>query len=291
MAVGRRAFRRRAWPSWRPKHRRCGDWSISTAGLLQSLWNELRAIGSVPSGGISGRTGGLAAQRQSALALAGPRDLSSGREQTRSRSGRSRFWPRITHKLSGQARLQHLPLAEALKTYAGAKDQQKLESLLEPVRRAAEQQRAGQGAARHKGRCSPRKPGRSGKPIAFSRNRPRSRRPGVVVRLARLVVRPQAAAAASAGAHRRAAGERLRTRPAARFRGGRCARRRTAHRRGTPRNCWPATEGLVLLRGKWVEVDHEQAQASPRPLETGRPGACPGHRLHRRACGCLPAPT
>src|SRR5204863_5058871 len=48
------------------------------------------------------------------------------------------FLATYTHKLSGQSRLQHLPLADALKTYAGAKDQQKLESLLEPVRRAAE---------------------------------------------------------------------------------------------------------------------------------------------------------
>jgi non-specific serine/threonine protein kinase len=48
------------------------------------------------------------------------------------------FLATYTHKLSGQARLQHLPLADALKSYAGAKDQQKLESLLEPVRRATQ---------------------------------------------------------------------------------------------------------------------------------------------------------
>ena len=48
------------------------------------------------------------------------------------------FLATYTHRLSGQARVAHLPLAEALKTYAGAKDQPKLESLLEPVRRAAE---------------------------------------------------------------------------------------------------------------------------------------------------------
>src|SRR5205823_8660620 len=48
------------------------------------------------------------------------------------------FLATYTHRLSGQARLQHLPLAEALKTYAAAKDRQKLEALLEPVQRAAE---------------------------------------------------------------------------------------------------------------------------------------------------------
>src|SRR5207237_9167356 len=43
------------------------------------------------------------------------------------------------HRLSVPAGLQHLPLAEALKTYAAAKDRGKLESLLEPVKRVAEQ--------------------------------------------------------------------------------------------------------------------------------------------------------
>ncbi|MEQ9410029.1 MAG: DEAD/DEAH box helicase [Fuerstiella sp.] len=47
------------------------------------------------------------------------------------------FLATYTHRLSAKARLQHLPLAEALKQYAGEKDQQKLTTLLEPVRKAA----------------------------------------------------------------------------------------------------------------------------------------------------------
>ena len=49
-------------------------------------------------------------------------------------------------------------------------------------------------------------------------------------------------------------------RSTARFRGRPVARRRNAHRRRAAANCWPATEGLVLLRGKWVEVDREKLQ-------------------------------
>jgi superfamily II DNA or RNA helicase len=49
------------------------------------------------------------------------------------------FLATYTHRLSGQARLQHLPLADALRTYAAAKDRSKLEALLEPVRRAAQE--------------------------------------------------------------------------------------------------------------------------------------------------------
>src|SRR5262249_19661726 len=48
------------------------------------------------------------------------------------------FLATFTHRLSSDAKLKHLPLAEALKTYAGAREQAKLAALLEPVRRAAE---------------------------------------------------------------------------------------------------------------------------------------------------------
>ena len=48
------------------------------------------------------------------------------------------FLATYTHSLSGTAKVQHLPLAEALKNYAAAGDRPRLESLLEPVRRAAQ---------------------------------------------------------------------------------------------------------------------------------------------------------
>ena len=48
------------------------------------------------------------------------------------------FLATFAHRLSDQGKIQHLPLAKALIAYAGAKDQAKLETLLEPVRRAAD---------------------------------------------------------------------------------------------------------------------------------------------------------
>lgn len=48
------------------------------------------------------------------------------------------FLATYTHSLSGSAKVQHIPLAQALKNYAGAGDRARLESLLEPVRRAAQ---------------------------------------------------------------------------------------------------------------------------------------------------------
>lgn len=47
------------------------------------------------------------------------------------------FLATYTHRMSAKAKLQHLPLAEALKTYVGEKNQAKLASLLEPVQKAA----------------------------------------------------------------------------------------------------------------------------------------------------------
>ncbi len=48
------------------------------------------------------------------------------------------FLATYTHRVSAGARLQHLPLGRALKDYAGAKNLDRLTSLLEPVRRAAD---------------------------------------------------------------------------------------------------------------------------------------------------------
>ncbi len=47
------------------------------------------------------------------------------------------FLATYTHRMSAKAKLQHLPLAEALKQYVGEKNQAKLAALLEPVQKAA----------------------------------------------------------------------------------------------------------------------------------------------------------
>ncbi len=48
------------------------------------------------------------------------------------------FLATYTHKISQAAKVQHLPLAQALKEYAGAQDRARLEALLQPVRKAAQ---------------------------------------------------------------------------------------------------------------------------------------------------------
>ena len=48
------------------------------------------------------------------------------------------FLATYTTRLSAQAKAQHLPLGKALQEYAGAKNRERLLSLLMPVQRAAE---------------------------------------------------------------------------------------------------------------------------------------------------------
>ncbi len=87
------------------------------------------------------------------------------------------FLATYTHKLSGQARLQHLPLAEALKTYAGAKEQAQARVAAGAGPPGGRAQRAGAGAAGDQGPVRAAGLDACGKRIAFSRNRRGSRRP------------------------------------------------------------------------------------------------------------------
>ena len=48
------------------------------------------------------------------------------------------FLATYAHRMSAKSTVRHLPIAEALRQYAGEKNQQKLATLLEPVRRAAQ---------------------------------------------------------------------------------------------------------------------------------------------------------
>ncbi|MBI3865724.1 MAG: ATP-dependent helicase, partial [Planctomycetia bacterium] len=168
------------------------------------------------------------------------------------------FLATYTHQLSRQSRLQHLPLAEAVKTYAGAKDLSKLESLLEPVRRAAGQSGLVRELLDSKALFSPQ-----GWTIRqahrFLTESPRMEEAGVVVRVpdwwaARRQARPQvqvrigsqpASAIGQEGLLDFDVGLALEGEPL------------TDDER---RHLLAAAEGLVLLRGKWVEVDRGQLQ-------------------------------
>jgi superfamily II DNA or RNA helicase len=108
-----------------------------TAELLRGLWSELNAEVAKRAAAFPG---GPAAYLQSV----NPVWHLLGRvtfhlaENNRDPARPFAFLATYTHRLSGQTKLAHLPLAEALKNYATAHDREKLDSLLAPVRRAAE---------------------------------------------------------------------------------------------------------------------------------------------------------
>ncbi len=107
------------------------------AGLLRTLWGELRELVAVRAAEFSGGPAEWLRSVSPLWHLLG-RVTFHLAENKRDPQRPFAFLATYTHKLSGQDRLQHLPLAEALKASAGARDMEKIESLLEPVRRAAE---------------------------------------------------------------------------------------------------------------------------------------------------------
>ncbi len=105
--------------------------------LLQRLWAELRDLVAQQAHQYSGGTAAYLRAISPLWHLLG-RVTFHLAENKRDPQRPFAFLATFTHRLSGQARLQHLPLSEALKTYAAAKDFAQLEKLLEPVRRASE---------------------------------------------------------------------------------------------------------------------------------------------------------
>ena len=108
-----------------------------TPDVLKSLWSELaefvRARGTKTDGGLA-----------AFLREVNPFQHLLGRvtfhlaENKRDEARPFAFLATYSHRMSAKASVQHLPLAQALKQYAGERDQTKLAELLAPVRAAAD---------------------------------------------------------------------------------------------------------------------------------------------------------
>ena len=168
------------------------------------------------------------------------------------------FMATYTHRLTGQARLQHLPLAQALKTYAGANERTKLESLLEPVRRASETSELVREMLGSKALFAPQ-----GWTIReahrFLQESARIEEAGVVVRVpdwwsSRTPPRPQVQVRLGSKKASAVGMDTLLDFDIGMSLDGEAL---TAEE---SRQLLAGTEGLVLLRGKWVEVDAAQLQ-------------------------------
>ncbi|HUF61577.1 MAG TPA: DEAD/DEAH box helicase [Verrucomicrobiales bacterium] len=104
--------------------------------VFADLWRELDALARAEARAAGGRKAWLGRIHPS-LHLVG-RVTFHLAENKRSQETPFAFMATYTHRLSAQEKPVHLPLGRALKEYAGAKNQTALRSLLEPVRQAAE---------------------------------------------------------------------------------------------------------------------------------------------------------
>jgi superfamily II DNA or RNA helicase len=175
------------------------------------------------------------------------------------------FMATYTTQLSAQARAQHLPLGQALREYAGAANRSKLLSLLLPVQRAAERcawlrAMVDAGEIFHPLRWSPQEASR------FLASAAELESAGVVVRMpatwrASRPARPMVTATVGTRAPSKLGLDGLLD----------FAVEMTLD--GEPlseaeiRALLAGTDGLVLLRGQWVEVDRERLERTLRQFQ------------------------
>ncbi len=166
------------------------------------------------------------------------------------------FMATYTTQLSAQAKAQHLPLGRALRDYAGAANRNKLLALLVPVQRAAEtcswlKPMVDAGEIFHPLRWSPQDASR------FLTSTPELEAAGIVVRMpaswrANRPLRPRVTATVGARAPSALGLDGLLDFHAEMTLDGERLTEQEI------RTLLAGTEGLVLLRGHWVEVDRER---------------------------------
>ena len=108
-----------------------------TAAILHGLWQELDAAFGIELSQSKSSVQDFLKQRNPAWNLVGRVhfNLAENRKDAESPFA---FLATYTTRLSGHAKAQHLPLGQALREYGGATNKERLLSLLLPVQRAAE---------------------------------------------------------------------------------------------------------------------------------------------------------
>ena len=226
-----------------------------TVELLERLWYELRELVVVQALEFKDGPAGFLISVNPLWHLLG-RVTFHLAENKRDESRPFAFMATFTNRLSGQSRLQHVPLAEALKTFVTANDRTKLEALLEPVRRASEKSPLVKALLESKSLFAPQA-WTIQQAYRFLSESAAMEESGVIVRLpdwwsARKTLRPQVSVTIGGNATSIVGmnalldfqvdltidGEPL----------------TEAERE----QLMAATDGLSLLRGKWVEVNREK---------------------------------
>jgi non-specific serine/threonine protein kinase len=228
-----------------------------TAGVLRALWQELDTAFGIELSESKCGVQDFLRRRNAAWNLVGRVHFNVA-ENRKDPDAPFAFLATYTTRLSAQAKAQHLPLGQALREYAGAANKQRLLSLLVPVQRASEtcpwlKDMVDAGEIFHPLRWTPREA------LQLLRDVPRLETAGVVVRT-----------------------------PAT-WRGNRPPRPRVTGTLGTKApsglgqnalldfnidvtldgepltsaeigELLAKTDGLALVRGKWIELDREHLQ-------------------------------
>ncbi|GMV42004.1 MAG: hypothetical protein AMXMBFR64_37200 [Myxococcales bacterium] len=225
--------------------------------LLVALWEELERAVEAELAARGGSVGDLLAARNAAWQGVGRVHLHLALNKGDAERPFA-FLATVGTRLSAAATVQHRPLGRAVRERSEAGDREGLLALLAPVQRVAERspwlrERVDSGALFHPARWTPREA------FGFLREAPVLEEGGLVVRLpgdwrgrpsrAQVQVTVGAAAPSAVGmtallsfeAALAVEGEPLSSAEAAAL--------------------LTSTEGLVLLRGRWVEVDAEKLQA------------------------------
>lgn len=166
------------------------------------------------------------------------------------------FLATYAHRVSAGAKLKHLPLADALKQYAGEKNQERLAALLEPVRQAAQSSELVRELLDSRALFQPQA-WSIRQAHRFLSDVPRMEDSGLVVRVpdwwnARQPPRPELRVRIGQNAANRLDMDSLLDFSAELALDG------EALSEEERRQLLAATEGMILLRGKWVEVDQKK---------------------------------
>jgi non-specific serine/threonine protein kinase len=225
------------------------------AEVLQRLWQEMDAAFALELAESGSSIQDFLKHRNPAWNLVGRVHFNLA-ENRKDEQAPFAFLATYTTRLSAHAKAQHLPLGQALREYAGALNKDRLLSLLLPVQRAAEicpwlKAMVDSGEIFHPLRWRPRDAFR------FLQDVPQLETAGVVVRMpatwrANRPARPKVTATVGGKAPSRLGMDAL------------LDFRMEVTLDGEPltaaeiKELLAKSDGLSLIRGRWVEVDHER---------------------------------
>jgi non-specific serine/threonine protein kinase len=235
-----------------------------TAAVLADLWQSVDAAFDAELGEAKLSVQEFLKRRQPAWNLVGRVHFNLA-ENRKDEEAPFAFLATYTTRLSAAAKAQHLPLGKALQEYSGAKNRERLLSLLMPVQRAAEhcpwlKRMVDAGEIFHPLRWTPQQA------LQFLRDVPALESAGVIVRMPaswrmNRPARPQVKATIGGKAPSQLGMDALLDFEMEVTLDGESLSETEIKR------LLAQSDGLVLIRGKWVEVDHERLSRTLEQFE------------------------